>query len=900
MGGSEGPAKRDPDAILRRIELSEDTGSRGHLKIFFGYAAGVGKTYAMLRAAHSARGRGTDLVVGYVEPHARPETSALVVGLEVIPAREVTQSGVLVRELDLDAVLARAPEVVLVDELAHTNATGSRHAKRYQDVEELLGAGIDVWTTVNVQHLDGLNDRVAAITGVQVAERIPDHVFDDADQVELVDIEPAELMERLGEGKVYRGEGAQRALDNFFDTKNLTALREIALRRCADRVNLMVGRARASQGDGGGYYTGEHVLVCLSSSPSNGRIVRTAARMAKAFDAEFTALLVKAPADGDSSPADEARLRDNMRLAEQLGASVETVFGDDVARQVCDYAHMAGVSKVVLGHSSSRRRFLEPAPLTERIASLAPDLDIYVIPDESANRAHHPELMRRERPRVSDVARAVGVLAAVTLVSAILERLGLAPSNIAVIYVFGVLVEALFVSGWTSSVVLSAASVMVFNYFFTEPRFTFQAWDAQYPATFAIMFLTALLASNMTQRLRAQTRSSAETTYRTQVLLECDQLLQRAGSEVEVVDVMVAQLVKLLHRDIVFYQARDGVLGPAQFFSAGEGADPASCTTDYERGVATWVFKNNKHAGATTQTLGAASCLYLAMRAKDVVYGVVGIVMGDCAMDASENGITLSILGEAALALEKERALASREQAAIVAKNEQLRANLLRSVSHDLRTPLTSISGNASVLLDDLDAHALDEAARRRLLGDIHDDSLWLNGLVENLLALTRFEGGNVQLDLEPELMDDLVDEAVRHVSREMESHHLHVVEPDEAVVAHVDARLVVQVILNLLNNAVQHTPEGSSITLSYGAVDDHVELTVADDGPGIPEEDKARIFERFFTRSSGVADSRRGTGLGLALCRSIIEAHGGSIAVSDNHPAGSVFTVTLPLEELS
>lgn len=880
----------DPDSILRGL-AAEHPSSKGELKIFFGYAAGVGKTYSMLRSAHDELQRGIDVVVGYVEPHARPETRALLEGLEAIPVRTFEHAGVSLIEPDIDAIIARAPQLVLVDELAHTCAEGSRHTKRYQDVEELLTAGIDVYTTINVQHLESLNDRVSAITGIVVGERIPDHIFDDADQVEFVDIEPEDLMTRLREGKVYSSDRAERALGNFFDEKNLTALREIALRRCADRANLVVERVRSTQG--GSYYTGEHVLVCLSSSPSNGRILRTASRMAKAFDAHLTALSVEVPGR-ELAPEDDQRLTENMRLAERLGAQVETVAGDDVARQVCDYARMAGVSKLVLGHSTVRRRFLGPVPLTDRIVALAPDLDIFIIPDESVAKAAWRGHSSKSSLSPADIGKGVLILVAVTTVGYLLESVGLSIMNIAILYVFGVVATAMIVDGRTPCLIYSVLAVVLFNYFFTEPRYTLVAWDAQYPATFVVMFLTAALASSMAQRLKSQAKASAEAAYRTQVLLECDQLLQRAKNPDQVIEVMVGQLIRLLKRDVVYYPAEGGRLGPVRTFPASGGTIDPSCTSDNERGVAIWVFRNNKRAGATTDTLGSAACLYLAVRAVDTVYGVVGIVMGHEAIDASGSGITLSILGETALALEKEYALAQREEAAVLAKNEQLRANLLRSVSHDLRTPLTAITGCSSLLAEDDGSMSVEH--RRELAVAINDDSIWLGGLVENLLSLTRIEEAHVSLSLEPELVEDAVDDAVRHVSRDISTHHVELSRPDEPVVAMMDVRLIVQVVVNLVNNAVQHTPKGSTIHISSSSQDGKAVIEVADDGPGIADAEKARVFERFYTIADGEGDHRRGTGLGLALCKSIVSAHGGDIVVLDNHPHGAIFRVTLPL----
>jgi two-component system sensor histidine kinase KdpD len=889
---NEDEMRPDPEEILHDVTKTNRQ-QGGTLKIFFGYAAGVGKTYAMLQAAHEEQNQGIDVVVGYVEPHVRPETSALLKGLESIPVHRFSHAGLVLEEPDIKAILARRPAIVLIDELAHTNAEGSWNTKRYQDVQELLTAGIDVYTTVNVQHLEGLNDRVGAITGIAVQERIPDHIFDDADQVEFVDIEPSELIERLQEGKIYRGPQAARALNNFFNTKNLTALREIALRRCADRANLVVERMRHLQG--GGSYAAEHVLACLSPSPTNARILRTAARMARAFDAQFTALLVE-PDGLELQDEDTQRLKENMDLAERLGATVETIPGDDIAHQICEYARVAGVSKLVLGRSTTQRRPFGRKTLTDRIAAMAPDFDIFIIPDEPTPQAPQRRQARSERPSGANIAKSLLMLSAVTAVGYVLESVGLSVTTIAILYVSGAVVVAMLVAERTSCLIYSLLSVLLFNYFFTEPRYTLVAWDPQYPATFAVMFLTSALISSLMRRLSYQSRANAESAYRMQVLLECDQLLQKATSSQQIIDVMVERLMRLLHRDIVYYPAQAGHLGAARGYSAGGSSVDERCINDNERAVAIWAFRNNKHAGATTKTLSRAACLYLSIRSNSTVYGVVGIVMGASAMDSNERNISLSILGETALALERHLALTKREEAEVIAKNERLRANLLRSVSHDLRTPLAAITGNSSLLMrDDV---SIDQDVRHKLASSIYDDSLWLGDVIENILSLTRLDEANVELQLEPELVEEAVDEAMRHVSRDMSKHHVEIERPAEPVMAKMDVRLIVQVVINLVNNAIQHTPEGSHIRICTRQAQGKAIIDVADNGPGISDTDKLHIFERFFTAKDGVADHRRGTGLGLALCKSIMDAHGGDVQVFDNHPKGTLFRVTLPLVE--
>ena len=547
----------DPDELLRVIHHEERSKDRGHLYIFFGYAAGVGKTYAMLTAAHAAKRQGIDVVAGYVEPHMRPQTTELLEGLERLPVREYPHNHITLREFDLEAALQRNPRLILVDELAHTNAEGCRHEKRYQDVEELLAAGIDVYTTVNVQHIESLNNMVASITGVIVRERIPDKVFDNAYQVKLVDIEPQELLDRLNEGKIYRGLQAHQAAANFFTVENLTALREIALRRCADRVNKLSENARIKSKSE--YYTDEHILVCLSPSPSNAKLIRTAARMAQAFRGGFTALFVETPAFPSLSEEDKNRLRKNIHLAEQLGATIETTYGDDVALQIAEFARLSGVSKIVIGRNNAKKRFFFSKPtLTEKLIAYAPNLDVYVIPDSTAR--VYRERQRRERQKLlpADILKTLIILIAATLVGLGFEAMGFSESNIITIYILGVLITSVVTSRRVCSLASSVVGVLVFNFFFTDPQYSLMAYDSGYPATFVVMFLSAFISSSLAVRIQKNARQSAVTAYRTKILLDTNQMLQKAKNKEEIACVTAGQLNKLLRRDVVFYLAEKG------------------------------------------------------------------------------------------------------------------------------------------------------------------------------------------------------------------------------------------------------------------------------------------------------------------------------------------------------
>lgn len=874
----------------------ENRRKKGKLKIFFGYAAGVGKTYAMLEAAHEAKREGLDVVVGYIEPHTRPQTMQLLNGLSVLPPLEVEYRGIRLREFDLDGAIARKPQLVLVDELAHTNAASCRHTKRYRDIEELLNAGIDVYTTVNVQHIESLNDTVAAITGVMVQERIPDKVFDEADHVELVDIEPEELIERLHEGKIYRPGQAEKALEHFFTPENLAALREIALRRCADRVNRIAERFRTDARQE--FYRDEHILVCLSSSPSNAKIIRTAARLAAAFKGRLTAIYVEPLKPREMDEEDARRLKENTRLAEQLGAKAETVYGEDVAYQIAEYARLSGASKIVIGRSNTKKKLgFGKTSFADKVTEYAPNMDVYIIPDNGVPKKRDV----RQKPGLgrlhwTDVARMLLILAGVTLIGGIFYYAGFSEANIITLYILGVLGIAIWTSGRMYSLLSSIISVLVFNFFFTDPKFTLSAYDSGYPVTFIIMFIAAFITSSLTVKIKQQGAKATQVAYRTKVLLETNQILFQAKNQEGIMDVVSRQLVKLLDMPVLFYPADENGLCEPLRYPAREGEELEEYLVENERAVASWVYKNNRHAGATTDTLGSARCLYIAVRGAEGVYGVVGIGVKGEELETFDNNLILSILGECGLALEKDLYARKRAEAMAQAKNEQLRANLLRSISHDLRTPLTSISGNAGVLRNS--SEKLDEEKKQQLYTDIYDDAMWLINLVENLLAVTRIKDGTMNLTMQTELVEEVVAEALKHLNRRSTEHKITVCQREEFLLARMDVRLILQVLINLVDNAIKYTPAGSEITITSFKKEHMAAVEVADNGDGIPDESKERIFEMFYTANNGIGDSRRSMGLGLALCRSIVEAHGGTITVRDNIPHGTVFTFTLMAEE--
>lgn len=891
----------NPDKILKQIsEDEQDENKRyGKLKIFFGYAAGVGKTFAMLEAAHEAKKSGVDVVAGYIEPHTRAETLKLLDGLEMIPSLKVEYKGIDLREFDLDAALKRKPQLILVDELAHSNAEKCRHIKRYQDIQELLNSGINVYTTINVQHIESLNDIVASITGVIVRERIPDRVFDDADQIELVDIEPDDLITRLNEGKIYKSNQAKHALANFFTKEKLVALREIALRRTADAVNKKIEREREKAKNN--YYTEEHILICLSSSPSNAKVIRTAARLAYAFHGLFTALFVETTNTKEFEEENKARLEKNLKLAEQLGAKIATVYGDDVANQISQYAKISGVSKIVLGRSNNSRKWFDTKrTLVEKLTELAPNIDIYIIPDNlKAYRKKSKKKLDMPKITAIDIIKTIGILIATSIIGLIFYELGIGESNVITIYILGVLLTSVTTTGKSCGILMSIVSVLTFNFLFTNPRFTFQAYDKSYPFTFLVMFIASIISSKLATRVKTEAQQSAQKAYRTEVLLETSQKLQTAKTKEEILNEIAHQTQKLLDKTVILYPANnESLLEPLIFKKNSSKSDIDKYITEDERAVAQWVFKNKKHAGVTTNTLPGAKCLYLAIRNHEKSFAVVAIPIDkNETLDSFEKNLLIAILGESALSLEKECINETKNEMYMKAEQEKLRANLLRAISHDLRTPLTSISGNAGILMGN--SKILNEDKKQRLYADIYDDSMWLINLVENLLSVTRIENGTMNIKLEPELIDEVIQEALLHINRKSSEYNIEVILEDDLLMAKMDSRLIIQVIINIVNNAIEYIPLGSNIEIYAKKQKDMILIEICDNGNGIEDSIQDKLFDMFFTVNNNRGDGKRGLGLGLSLCKSIINAHGGEIYVKNNKPNGTIFGFTLQAEEV-
>ena len=638
----------------------------------------------------------------------------------------------------------------------------------------------------------------------------------------------------------------------------------------------------------------EHILVCLSPAPSNTKIIQTAAAMAKAFNATFSALYVKTPASASMTAEDAERLLANIRFSEISGASVVTVCGNDIAFQIAEYARLSGVTKVVIGRTViGKRRFIGKPTLTEKLISLAPNVDIHIIPDSDAvvsDRRNQPY----EKPRFANVLKGLTISAVVLLLSSLLGwlffRLGFTEANIITIYILGVLLIAIFTESKICWVVASVASVLIFNFLFTEPKFTFLAYGSGYPVTFIIMLTASLIIGGTTEKLKTREYQATQTAYRTKILFDANQLIQKASDETEVLRVTANQLKKLLNRNVIVFDDK------AQKVYATKEENADAVMPDCEQ-IVLRVTKNNVKEGKGTDIFPESDYTFFPICKNGKNYGAIGIFAGEKPMDSFDESIVVSVIGECAIVIDGIINAKERERVAVFAKNEQLRANLLRSISHDLRTPLTSISGNASNLISN--GNVIDNATKTQIYEDIYSDSLWLINLVENLLAVTRLEEGRMNINLTTELVGDVIAEALKHIHTKSEKQKITVIQQDDLLLAKMDARLIVQVLINLLDNAVKYTPSDSQITITAKRNGEMVCVSVADNGHGIPDEQKSRVFDMFYTGSTKIADSRRSIGLGLSLCKSIINAHGGEINVTDNTPHGAIFTFTLPAGEV-
>ena len=643
--------------------------------------------------------------------------------------------------------------------------------------------------------------------------------------------------------------------------------------------------------------TDEHILVCLSAAPSNQKIVDTAAKMANALKARFTDLYVQT---GTKSEAlDKEKLEEHIRYAEMLGAEIVMTHGENIPVQIAEYARLSNVTKIVIGQSNARRNhFFSKSTLTEKLIEIVPDIDIHIIPDAVKTRSYQkrPFTWYVEKPSAKDYFLTVFIFAVCTFIGLLFQKLNFTDTNIVTIYILGVLVTSIVTDGYLCSVAGSFLSVVLFCFFLTEPRMSFQTYAVGYPVTFLIMLISSVLTGALAAKQKTHAKLSAQLAFRTQVLFDTDRLMQKAKGETEILDVTCTQLIRLLNRNITAYVVENGALSGGKLFS-GEKENTEDFLTSEEQQTARWAYENRQRAGASTQHFSQAKCLYLAIRSGNNVYGVIGIPLQKETLDSFEYSILLSVINECALAMENAQNAMEKEKNAVLAKNEQLRADLLRAISHDLRTPLCSISGNADMLISNSDR--LDKATKHQIYTDIYDDSEWLIGVVENLLSITRLNDGRLKFKFTDQLLDEVIAESLRHISRKHDDYKI-VADCEELVLVRMDVRLIIQVLVNLIDNAIKYTPPGSVICIRGIKTDGKAQISVEDNGPGIPEEMKPHIFEMFYTGKTTVADSHRSLGLGLALCHSIIEAHNGTLILTDHAPHGCNFIFTLPLSEVT
>jgi two-component system sensor histidine kinase KdpD len=874
-----------------RVSHTDPGPTRGKLTIFFGAASGVGKTYTMLEAARlEASDQKRDVAVGIVETHGHYDTGALLIGLDLVRTRKGDRAGAgeaTPEELDLDSAIERRPDLILVDDLAHTNAPGSRHVKRWQDVEELLSAGIDVFTTLNVQHLESLNDVVAQVTGVVVRETVPDAVFDKADEVRVVDLPVVELLDRLRDGQVALPERGQRSAGGFFKEGGLIALRELALRRTAERVDAQMRGYKAAHGIDETWHTGERVLVCISASPHSAQLLRGARRMASSVHAELLAVHVETPAARRLPESERARLAAHMRLAEQLGGEAVTIRGEHAAEEAVRLARKRNVTKIAVGKPThSRWRDIIKQPFVDQVVRLSGEMDVFVISEPEASvapRASRQERGSRESPWGYGVA--FGAVALSTLVSGLaFGRSEL--TDVVMIYLLGIVgVSMRF--GYGPALSAAVASVVTYDFFFLPPYFSVAVANFRHVVTLIVMLLVAGILSHLTQRIRDQTASARDREQRTISLYA----ISRELAVAQTLEVLFAAAARHVH-DV--FDGAVCVLLPAE----GDGlavahADPGSFRDELDREVAKWVWTHQRPAGVGTDTLPSARGLFVPLKGARGRVGILGLVPARHPIQLrNPDGRQLleTFAGVIGSAIERTQLAEEARLARLRVDTEQLRNSLLSSVSHDLRTPLTVVTGAAAALLDRSAPKSSEQS--RELLETIYEEGERLNRLVRNLLDMTRLEAGALRVNKELQPIEEVIGAALNRTEDRLGGRKVSTHVPGDLPLVPLDAVLIEQVLINLIENATKHAPSDSPIDVSAFAGDGVTQVEVADRGPGVPAQDAERVFEKFYrARHEG-----GGVGLGLAICRGIVSAHGGRVWVEPREGGGASFRFTLPL----
>jgi two-component system sensor histidine kinase KdpD len=879
----------DPDQLLDRIKEGEARAARGKLKIFFGASAGVGKTYAMLSAAQHQVRLGVDVVVGVVETHGRKDTEALLAGLERLPLRDVPYRDKTLKEFDLDGALARRPALILVDELAHSNVPGSRHPKRWQDVEELLAAGIDVYSTVNVQHLETLNDVVGGITGIRVWETVPDHVFDSADEVVLVDLPPDELLQRLKEGKVYLPQQAERAVQNFFRKGNLIALRELALRRTADRVDEQMLEYRRDQSVSPVWQTRESMLACIGPGAGGDRIIRSAARIATRIGVPWHVVYVETPALQRLSGPQRQRILRHLQLAQQMGAETETLAGSDVVSSVVDYARKHNLSRVVVG----RERVSPWRPwhrsFADRLGRHAPDLEVVqVAHDESAPGAP-PDLQAEEgwfdrlKAPWTSYAMSALVCAFVSLLATPLHSV-FDLANIAMLFLLAVVLVSVRY-GLGPAVMASFLTVASFDFFFVPPRLSFGVSDVQYLLTFAVMLVVSLVTSQLTTGLKYQARVAGRREQRVRALYEMSRDLSGA--------LMPEQIAEIAQRFAQTELDARCALLPADAsdrLTAAVATPAGNPAVDLD--IAQWAYQRETEAGCGTDTLPGSPLLYLPLKAPMRTRGVLAVEPRNPGrvLPPEQRRLLDTFARLIAISLERIHYVDVAQDTTVQMESERLRNSLLSAISHDLRTPLAVLVSLADSLTL---THPPLSSQQSEIATALRQEALRMNAQVNNLLDMARLQAGAVKLNRQWQPLEEVVGSTLQGLRPLTSGHKLQVRLPEQLPLLEFDAVLIERVLSNLVENALKYTPAGSAITLGAQQVGDQVQIWVEDDGPGLPAGREDGLFEKF---ERGQKESATpGVGLGLAICRAIVEAHGGRIHAENRAGGGARFVFTLP-----
>jgi two-component system sensor histidine kinase KdpD len=879
--------RADPDALLASMKNE----GLGRLTIFLGAAAGVGKTYAMLESARERLVEGVDVVAGWVETHGRKETEALLKGLPAVPPHMLEYRGKEFAEMDLDALLERRPELVLVDELAHTNISGSRHARRHQDVEELLAAGINVYTTLNIQHLETLNDIVAQITGVTVRETVPDRILETASQIQLVDIPPEELIQRLKDGKIYVPEQAGEALRKFFRSGNINALRELALRYTAKRVDRQVEDYMRLHGIAGPWPAGERVLVCVSQSPFSAQLIRVARRMAEGLQAEWLAVNVEAPRRIPASEAERDQLAKNLSLAWELGAETMTLTASNVAEELLEVARKRNVSQIIIGKPLHSRlwEWLHGS-VVDKVIRQSQEISVHVIPGRLRE--------DREKQVAAPVGQTIvlapytGTFLMIVLITILAGLLGpyLGLVDIAMIYLLPVLFSAV---RWGTGPAVFAAVVglLTFDFFFVPPTLNFTVADLRYLISFAVFLLVALMTGTLSARLRQQVISSRQRETRTAALYALSSEIAAVAELDAVLESVARKVAETIEGQVLMLLPDKSGKLRLQASSVPKGE---SLLVDNEWAVATWVYEHNEMAGRGTDTLNGAAGLYIPLRTEQGVRGVLGIWFNNPEryLVPEQRRLLEAFAGLAAVALTRIQLTEQTREAELLAESERLRTSLFNSLSHDLRTPLASIIGAVTGLLEEDSVYT--PTARRDLLQNINQGATRMDRFINNLLDMARLESGMLQLNKEWCDMQDIIGVAISRLGEHLRNRPVEIqIQPDLPLLR-ADSVLIEQVLVNLLDNALKFSEAGSAVVITARHSKKRLEVSVADRGLKIPLEDMERVFDKFYRLYSPRQVS--GTGLGLAICRGIIEAHGGQIWASDNPSGGVIITFVLPL----